>query len=223
MAQDDFALDFSGVEATPDPGGFLAITIHSSRGDIEGRFYPCEGEVGAAIFVGGASGGWGSPGDDVYGRLAKGLVSDGVSPLWVRFRHPGVFAESVLDVLAGLSLLRGLGATRAALVGISFGGAVVIHAAVLSPELIRGVAALSCQLVGTERVAEVAPRPLLLVHGTGDLVIDKASAEIIYGNAGEPKELVLYEGAGHGLWECGDELYELLRGRLVEWVGPRRG
>lgn len=223
MAQDDFELDFYGVEGTPEPDGIIAITIKTSRGDIECRFYPCEGEVGAAIFVGGASGGWGSPGDDVYGRLGHDLTGAGVSSLRVRFRHPAVFAECVLDVLAGLSLLQGLGASRVAVVGISFGGAVVIHAAVLSPYLVRGVAALSCQLAGTERVAEVSPRPLLLVHGTSDDIINQASAEIIYEAAQEPKELVLYEGAGHGLWECQDRLYELLQARLVDWVGPRTG
>ncbi len=221
MTQDDFELAFYGVEGTPEPDGVIAVTIKSSRGDILGRFYPCEGEVGAALFVGGAGGEWAGPGDDVYGRLGHGLVADGVSSLHVRFRQPGTFSESVLDVMAGLSLLQGLGASRVALVGISFGAAVVIHAAVLSPHLVRGVAALSCQLTGTERVAEVSPRPLLLVHGTADQIIDKASAELIYGNAVEPKELVLYEGAGHGLGQCQDELYELLRARLVEWVGPR--
>ncbi len=34
--------------------------------------------------------------------------------------------------------------------------------------------------------------------------------------SGEPKELVLYPGAGHGLRECKDELHALLKRLLVE-------
>jgi fermentation-respiration switch protein FrsA (DUF1100 family) len=46
-------------------------------------------------------------------------------------------------------------------------------------------------------VEQIAPRPLLLIHGTDDLVIPVSHTQRLYEAAGEPKELWLAEGAGH--------------------------
>jgi fermentation-respiration switch protein FrsA (DUF1100 family) len=119
----------------------------------------------------------------------------------------------VLDVLAGVSFLKAIGALRVALVGHSFGAAVVIKAGELS-DLVSGVASLSPQLFGTRSVERLAPRALLLVHGKSDTILDAEASRDIYSRALEPKRLVLYEGADHGLGQCKDELFELLR----EWV-----
>lgn len=52
--------------------------------------------------------------------------------------------------------------------------------------------------VAPEReVAALAPRPLLLIHGTADEVIPVAQARRVFAAAGEPKELWLGEGAPH--------------------------
>jgi len=48
-------------------------------------------------------------------------------------------------------------------------------------------------------VAEIAPRPLLLVHGSEDEVVDVSHAHKLYGRAGEPKQIVIIDGAGHRL------------------------
>lgn len=48
-------------------------------------------------------------------------------------------------------------------------------------------------------VAEVAPRPLLLVHGSGDDVVPVAQAYEMYDRAGEPKKLEIISGVGHRL------------------------
>lgn len=48
-----------------------------------------------------------------------------------------------------------------------------------------------------DAVAALAPRPFLLLHGTADTVIPVSHAHQLYAAAGEPKELVVYEGAGH--------------------------
>ena len=45
-----------------------------------------------------------------------------------------------------------------------------------------------------------------------------AASRDIHKRALEPKRLVLYDGAGHGLGACADELFELLAGWLVEVV-----
>ncbi|MFI5272276.1 MAG: alpha/beta hydrolase [Ktedonobacterales bacterium] len=52
--------------------------------------------------------------------------------------------------------------------------------------------------VAPEReVAAIAPRPLLLIHGTADDTIPVAQVHRVYAAAGNPKELWLGEGAPH--------------------------
>lgn len=54
-----------------------------------------------------------------------------------------------------------------ALVGWSFGGAVVITAGARSSNVV-GVATVASQTYGTDSVSSLAPKSLLLLHGTGD-------------------------------------------------------
>lgn len=218
----DLELSIEGVASRERSGGALELIIKSTRGDIAALLHPCEGESGASIFVGGALGGLDGPANAIYERLAIDLVAPddgvGLTSLRLHYRQPGEFQECVLDVLGGLSLLKGLGAQRVALVGHSFGAAVVIKAGELS-DLVSGVAALSSQLYGTRTVERLSPRSLLLVHGTADTVLDCAASSDIYDRAREPKRLVLYEAAGHSLTSCADDLFDLLREWLVDVVG----
>jgi fermentation-respiration switch protein FrsA (DUF1100 family) len=48
-------------------------------------------------------------------------------------------------------------------------------------------------------IAGIAPRPLLLVHGSQDEVVDVSHAHRLYAKAGEPKQIVIIDGAGHRL------------------------
>jgi fermentation-respiration switch protein FrsA (DUF1100 family) len=48
-------------------------------------------------------------------------------------------------------------------------------------------------------VAGIAPRPLLLVHGSQDETVDISHAHRLYEAAREPKQLVILDGAGHKL------------------------
>ena len=48
-------------------------------------------------------------------------------------------------------------------------------------------------------VAKIAPRPLLLVHGNQDETVEAGDAHRLYAQAGEPKQLIIVDGAGHGL------------------------
>ncbi|MCJ7604858.1 MAG: alpha/beta fold hydrolase [Dehalococcoidales bacterium] len=45
----------------------------------------------------------------------------------------------------------------------------------------------------------IAPRPLLLVHGSLDETVPVSHAHRLYAAAGEPRELIVLEGAGHRL------------------------
>ena len=48
-------------------------------------------------------------------------------------------------------------------------------------------------------VAGIAPRPLLLVHGSQDETVNMDHANRLYDRAGEPKQVVIIDGAGHRL------------------------
>jgi fermentation-respiration switch protein FrsA (DUF1100 family) len=50
-----------------------------------------------------------------------------------------------------------------------------------------------------DHVAGIAPRPLLLVHGGQDETVPVEHAHQLYEKAGEPKKLVIIDGAGHRL------------------------
>jgi len=48
-------------------------------------------------------------------------------------------------------------------------------------------------------VAGIAPRPLLLLHGSQDDVVPVAHADEMYAQAGESRQLTIIDGAGHRL------------------------
>ena len=214
----DIELSILGVQARE--GGSadeVMVDLHTSRGLIETHLHPCEGKTGCAIFVGGGIGGVQGPADGVYERLSHDLVAKGVTSLRVQWRQPSKFEECVADALAACSFLRGLGAERAVLIGHSFGGAVAIKAAELG-DLVNAVAGLSSQRWGTRGVQNLG-KPLLLIHGDDDTVLLAAASDDIYQRAEEPKRMVILEGAGHGLAESADEVYDLLSDFIVEHAG----
>lgn len=213
---EDLELSIQSVAAHPEPDGNLRVLIATTRGEIRAVLHPCSEAPGAVIYVGGAMGGFEGPASGIYGRLADRL-RDRMSGLRIHYRQPGEFMECVLDVLAGVSFLRGFGAGPIALVGHSFGGAVVIKSGELS-DAVAGVAALSSQIYGT-RTVERLGKPLLLVHGMRDGILDYAASEDIHARAQEPKRLVLYAEADHALAQVSDELEELLAAWLIERVG----
>jgi fermentation-respiration switch protein FrsA (DUF1100 family) len=208
---EDLQLAIERVAAHPEPDGTLRVLLQTSRGEIRGILHPCADHPGAVIYVGGAMGGFQGPADELYPRLAERLRPR-LSALRLHYRQPNVLEECVLDVLAGVSFLRGVGAGAVALVGHSFGGAVVIKAGELS-DGVAAVAALSPQTYGT-RTVERLGKPLLLVHGMQDDVLAYAASEDIYARAAEPKRIVLYADGTHSLKACATELEDL----LAEWL-----
>ena len=206
----DLELQITQVAAHPEDDGNLRVMIETTRGQIRGVLHPCATAPGAAIYAGGAMGGFQGP-SNIYETLAARLRPQ-LTGLRMHYRKPGEFFECVLDVLAGVSFLRGVGAGDVALVGHSFGGAVVIKAGEISPQ-VTAVAALSSQLYGTRGVDRLG-KPLLLVHGMRDGVLDHAASEDIHARAQEPKRLVLYAQADHSLAQNAGELEDL----LAEWL-----
>ncbi len=213
---EDLTLSLHNVTAAPgSTPDSLDVALQTSRGEIPGVFHPVQGGSGAVICAGGAMGGLDGPAGGLFVRLPGLLLPRKVSVLRLDYREPNAFEECVLDILAGCSFLKGIGATDAVLVGHSFGGAVVVKAGALHP-LVRAVASLSPQLYGTRQVEELA-RPLLLVHGSADEVLDSEASEDIYRRAADPKQLVIYGDAGHSLGTVAEALDEL----VATWVEAR--
>jgi dipeptidyl aminopeptidase/acylaminoacyl peptidase len=177
---------------------------------------------GAVIWVGGTDGGFDGPANRIYATLAEELLADGVGSLRLDFRRrdvPGIIEEGIHDVLAGVAFLKREGVRKIGLVGHSFGGAVVITAAALSPE-VSAVVTLSTQTAGTGPAPQVSPRPLLLVHGELDRRLPAECSRYVYSRAGQPKELAILSGAKHSLRQRREELRALLRAWLRERLRP---
>ncbi len=211
----------AGVQERED-GSYL-VTMNTSRGPILGELYVSQGSKGAVIWSASGRPGTSNPRrPSVYASLAQELTQEGITSLRLFFRtsggEPGPFQECVLDILGGVSFLKGIGAAKICVVGHSFSAAVVIKAATLSPK-IDAVVAIASQLYGTYEVEQIAPRPLLLVHGLGDDVLDHLSSRMIYDKAGEPKEAIYVEGAGHSFREKPEEIKDILRRWLTEQMG----
>jgi len=214
--EQDLDLRLLRVAAAPhDETGALRVVLETTRGQIEGILHPVEGGSGAVVCVGGAMGGVDGPANKLYERLPSLLNEHKVTVLRLNYRQPNEFQECVLDTLAGCSFLRGIGAAELALVGHSFGGAVVIKAGELH-EGVRGVVSMSPQLFGTREVEDLR-KPLLLIHGMSDSVLSHQASEDIYRRAQEPKRIVLYAEAGHSLIQATHQIDAL----LAEWIPAR--
>lgn len=197
------------------------VEIPSDRGAIAAALTLPAGrplhEVPVVVMVGGGDGGLDGP-VGLYPALAEDFAGAGLGTLRVDFRvhhFPGPLDEGLHDVTTALAWLEARGVTRCGLLGHSFGGAVVIEAGVQDHALVRSVATLATQTAGAQRVGELAPTPLLLIHGLDDVRLSPDCSRLLYSLAGEPRELVLLEGATHSLRQRHPEVRE----RLAAWFG----
>jgi putative redox protein len=69
-------------------------------------------------------------------------------------------------------------------------------------------------------IEKIAPRPLLIVHGSDDVGIDLAGIKRLYELAGEPKDLVVVEGADHELTET--RASDIIMKTIVSWFESQR-
>ena len=210
---DEPGLRLIEVKTKPVDDTRTDVVLSTSRGDIRCILHPASGEA-AVIWVCGALGGLDGPSFGIFSELGQELITEGITSLRLDYRVPGYVPQCVLDVLVGIHFLSQEGAKNIGLVGHSFGGAVVIQAGVMSPQ-VKTVVGLSSQTYGAHPVDRLSPKPLLLVHGERDQNLSADCSRQIYQWAGEPKELVIYQDNGHFLRECHDELHDLLKDWLV--------
>jgi fermentation-respiration switch protein FrsA (DUF1100 family) len=211
--EDQYSLELTQVTNQGMEDGVEHLVLHTNAGTIPARFHWAAGAHGAVVWVGGAGGGLDGPAGGLYPRLAAHLAGQHIASLRLHYRHPNELLACVMDTLLGVAYLKIRSLDRAVLVGHSFGGAVVVCAGALGEE-VAGVAALSSQTYGTDLAPDLAPRPLLLMHGTADEILPHACSLDIYRRAAEPKEIKLYPGCRHGLDECRDRLDQ----DLTDWI-----
>lgn len=193
------------------------LTWETEAGSIVARWHPARPEAPSAaravVWVGGASGGLDGPAQGLYPAAAARLQAQGIASLRIHYRRPNDLSACVLDTLLAVAFARQAGAQRVALVGHSFGGAVVISAGALSRD-VSAVVPMSTQTYGSDLAPQLSPRPLLLIHGEQDEILPAACSEMVFTAARQPKELKLFPGARHGL----DEVRDDLLGVLVDWL-----
>lgn len=204
------------IKVEPVRQGYHPVKLITSRGEVDCHYYPAVGTQQAAVWVGGAGGGWDTPAKVLYPQLCQELVQEAIASLRIRYRYPTRLEECILDVLVGLSYLESEGIKALAITGHSLGGAVAIQAAAISPN-VRTIVTLASQSYGAAPVSQLAPRcSILLLHGTDDEILSPQCSQYIYQLAQEPKHLILYPGANHGLDEVAPEVYQVVRDWVIE-------
>ena len=185
--------DFSEIEIPVSKGDTARARIWSSAlGLPEQR--------NGIIFVSGVDGGFVEPVDGIYDRTAKAFAQEGVSSIMVEYRYPGELESSIQDTVAAASHLRKLGVTHMALVGWSFGGAVIIHSALEIPEVVTLIG-FAAQSKDTEVISAFSRQSILLFHSVLDDNVPFESAEEILntGPIGLQKLLCSLDDADHFL------------------------
>ena len=209
-------LRITSVEPGDEIAGARKVTIVTTRGPIPVVLHAAPEKGRAALCVSGAIGGFDGPAM-LYPRLGLTMPREQITIARLDYRAPNEFGECLVDAMGALTFLGGIGHERVALIGHSFGGAVAINAGTLSP-LVTTVIALSSQLAGAHVAGELAPKPLLLIHGDADTILPHESSQALYDRAGEPKILKILPGVGHRLSEAADEVFDLVRDWLLKKI-----
>ena len=105
------------------------------------------------------------------------------------------------------------------MVGHSLGGAVVIKSAAALPNIVRTIVTLATQSYGAvEAVSQLGQEgcSILLIHGTDDDVLSPVCSSYVYNKASDPKHIILFEGAKHGLEEAAKEINQIIYQWLLE-------
>ncbi|KAL5045598.1 hypothetical protein BDW71DRAFT_198105 [Aspergillus fruticulosus] len=184
--------------------------LHSPR-----DYDRAEARNAAVILISGAGGGVSGP-SGIYPSLADKLaILLGIPTIRLDYRVPARTEHCVPDIAATMDYLRDHhGSTRFVVVGWSFGGAPCFTVAAQEPERVVGVATIASQTAQTSGVRKLSPRPLLLLHGSGDTCLSSRCSESLYQQYGDDpsgsREIKIFKGDNHGLSKNAPEAEGLL-------------
>ncbi len=195
-------------------------TLTTARGRIKARLYESKPGALAVVAVGGCGVGFNSPAGDLYDRLGKIMMGEGVTLLWLSLRDATDLFEMIHDIRAATAFLQGRGASHVCLIGHSAGGAGVITAAAMEA-CASGLILLSSQNASCELIGELNSVPVLFVHGQRDRVIPLPCARQLFSRARNPKRLQVL-AAGHSLRECREEVFSIVHDWLRQLYCLRR-
>jgi hypothetical protein len=203
------------VKEGPDDAvpGFLHLPLPSSATPASKT---------AAILLSGAGGGVVGP-SSIYLSLADKLASlkQPVPALRLDYRYPARNQHCVRDVLAAMKELEeSYQIKNFVLVGWSFGGAPVFTVGGQDKRVL-GCATVASQTAETEGIRSLAPRSLLLLHGTGDRTLTSSCSErlyTMYGSNGD-RVLKMFDGDDHALTRNSLEAEQLIGGFILRCAG----
>jgi len=176
----------------------LLIPFQQQKGEFVQGIFHNGGSKDCVILISGAGGGFQGP-MGMYRTLSDMLKQKKICALQLDFRKPSYLQECIDDVAVAIEYLQvNFKIERFGIVGWSFGGAVAITSTVLQ-NCIIGVATIASQTFGTDLVGEVAPKPILLMHGTKDTCLSHSCTKDLYKRARHPKEKVLFKKDDHAL------------------------
>ncbi|CAG8449166.1 7283_t:CDS:2 [Diversispora eburnea] len=156
----------------------------------------------AILLISGAGGGVTGP-TSLYTTLAEKIAQNfGCYTVRMDFRIPAMMDPCVHDVTATINWLENnYGVKDNILIGWSFGGAVVIRAAV-NEKRVLGLVTIASQTAGALKEVSRLTQPILFIHGTKDTTLNSYCSESLYAHATVPedrKELLLLQGDDHCL------------------------
>jgi hypothetical protein len=190
--------------------------IKNRDGYVQCELFRADSDKGV-IYMHGVGGGTHGP-SNIYHPLAEDLLKSGISSLLIHCRYDADLEECIADVVACVDYLdQEFKINKIGLIGWSFGGAVVISAAA-ADKRVKTVVTVASQSYGTKDVSQIAPRPVLLIHGTGDKTLSFECSVDIADRASQPKKLVLFPGADHGISQNKKEMYELVRDWFLKYL-----
>ncbi|KAJ9101709.1 hypothetical protein QFC21_003047 [Naganishia friedmannii] len=181
----------------------------------------------AVILLSGAGGGVTGP-SGIYLSIADKLSSIAhlaIPALRLDYRYPARNKYCCADVMAAMDHLTAAypdHISRFVLVGWSFGGAPVLTVGG-SDQRVIGCATIASQTAETEGVTSLPPRPLLLLHGTGDRTLSPICSKRLYewyGSKGD-RQLKLYDGDDHALTRNSKEAEEMIVRFIARCAGVR--
>lgn len=216
-------------ELSPSPARPIRLEPGDGAGPAEARYWPAHGAdcdthnrpVAGIVFVSGVDGGFIEPADGIYSRIADRLAARGIPSVFVQYRAPGELEPSVNDALAAAAHLRAAGARKLAIVGWSFGGAVITHAASRLPEAAT-IVGFAPQAKDTEAVAAFrADQSILLFHSDADENVPFISSRQILDEAPPAARTKFFEieGANHALDGEGERIAPVALGWLEAELG----